>query len=92
MIEGALRAMELEHARTSSEIGINWERIVGPEVARHCRPVGVKNGVLVAEVDSSVWCQQLQLRTPEILESLREFLGEQSPTAVRFRVGYNRTP
>jgi len=85
-----LSCIDLSPAGLSAEISRRWEEIVGLEVAAHCRPVGLKGEVLHAEVESSVWCQQLQLRTPEILQALRGTLGESAPTALRLRVGYNR--
>ncbi len=83
-----LAAHDLDLAAPSAVIGERWESIVGSEIALHCRPVGIKAGVLHADVDSSVWCQQLQLRTPEILAALRENIGARAPTDLRFRVGY----
>ncbi|MBW1884661.1 MAG: DUF721 domain-containing protein [Deltaproteobacteria bacterium] len=85
---GVLAAIELDLAAPIAAIGDNWTAIVGREVAAHCRPVGVKAGVLHADVDSSVWCQQLQLRSPQILAALKDFLGSSAPTDLRFRVGY----
>jgi len=83
--------MEIDRVRSAAEAGESWLVAVGSEVARHCRPVGVKAGVLHVEVDSSVWCQQLQLRSPEILASLRGVMEEgKAPTELRFRVGYTR--
>jgi predicted nucleic acid-binding Zn ribbon protein len=64
-----------------------WEQAVGPEVARHCRPTAFREDTLEATVDSSVWCQQLRLRTPELLESLRRELGDDAPSQLWFRVG-----
>ena len=61
-------------------IAQRWEEIVGSEIARHCRPTGVRGGVLEAEVDSSVWSQELSLRTPEILRGLRQAFGDDAPT------------
>jgi predicted nucleic acid-binding Zn ribbon protein len=87
-----LSGIDLAPAALSAEIARRWEEIVGPEVAAHCRPVGLKGEVLHAEVESSVWCQQLQLRTPEILVALRGAVGDSAPTALRLRVGYNRRP
>ena len=87
----ALRAMEIDRAQPAAEAAESWLEAVGAEVARHSRPVGVKAGVLHVEVDSSVWCQQLQLRTPEILTALRGQMEEgRAPTELRFRVGYTR--
>jgi predicted nucleic acid-binding Zn ribbon protein len=37
-----------------------------------------------------VWCQQLQMQRPQLLASLREALGEDAPSDLRFRVGYAR--
>ena len=64
-----------------------WEDAVGPEVARHCHPTALRGTVLEASVDTSVWCQQLQLRTPEILSALERELGNEAPTSLWFKVG-----
>ncbi len=69
------------------QIAARWEEAVGREIADHCRPSALRGEVLEAVVDSSVWCQQLQLRAPEILEALRRVLGEQAPSSLRLRVG-----
>jgi len=64
-----------------------WEEAVGREVATHSRPVAIRGEVLEVEVDTSVWCQQLQLRTPEILAALRDAVGGDAPSEVWLRVG-----
>lgn len=64
-----------------------WEEAVGPEVARHCRPLRLRHHVLEAEVDSSVWCQQLKLQTPQLLAALAAALGDDAPTEIRLSVG-----
>ena len=69
------------------QIAARWEEAVGREIADHCRPTALRGGLLEATVDSSVWCQQLQLRAPEILEALRRVLGEDAPSDLRMRVG-----
>ncbi|MEE8508763.1 MAG: DUF721 domain-containing protein [Myxococcota bacterium] len=69
------------------QIAARWEEAVGREIAEHCRPTALRGDLLEATVDSSVWCQQLQLRVPEILEGLRRVLGEEAPSDLRMRVG-----
>jgi len=64
-----------------------WEEAVGPEIARHCRPSALRGETLEATVDSSPWCQQLQLRRPEILAALRRVFGSEAPSDLRLRVG-----
>ncbi len=88
----ALGGFDLDKAQVLDELGQRWSEIVGSEVAAHARPVGRKGEVLHVEVDSSVWCQELQMRVPELLRALRDFAGDAAPTDLRFRVGYNRQP
>jgi predicted nucleic acid-binding Zn ribbon protein len=70
-----------------ARIAERWEEAVGPEIARHCRPTGLRGSVLEASVDSSVWCQQLQLQAPSMLEALRTTFGDDAPSELWFRVG-----
>ncbi len=67
-------------------IAERWEEAVGAEIAAHCRPTALRGGVLEVTVDSSVWCQQLQLRGPEILEALRAALPAEAPSELWFRL------
>ena len=90
MVSQVLGEMGLDAAREAFKIGELWEEAVGPEVAEHCRPVAVRGNVLEAEVDSSVWCQQLQMEREQLLAALREAFGPGAPTDLRLRVGYNR--
>ena len=76
--DGVLRVMRVADC---------WEEAVGAEVARHCRPTALRGAVLEASVDSSAWCQQLKLRTPEILSALERVLGDEAPTELWLRVG-----
>ena len=71
-------------------IGARWEEIVGPQVAAHCRPLGLRGDVLEIGVDSPVWSQQLQLRKPELLSALAATFGCDAPRELRFQVGYAR--
>jgi predicted nucleic acid-binding Zn ribbon protein len=88
----ALEGLDLDRVSIGADIGARWLEIVGADVAQHCRPVGMRSGVLYVEVESSAWCQQLQLRTPELQRALRGALGERAPAEVRFRVGYSPEP
>lgn len=76
-LEASVRVMRLAE---------RWEEAVGPEIARHCRPAILRGEVLEATVDSSAWCQQLQLQLPEILAALRRVAGDDAPGALRLRV------
>ena len=67
-------------------IADHWLDAVGPEIADHSRPVAIRGDVLEVSVETSVWCQQLQLRIPEILAGLRRSVGDDAPARVWLRV------
>ncbi|MCH2186095.1 DUF721 domain-containing protein [Myxococcota bacterium] len=83
-----LDELGLDVAAAAWKIGEHWESAVGPEVARHSRPLGLRGKVLEIAVETSVWSHHLQLQRAQILEALRDQLGEEAPRDLRFRVGY----
>jgi predicted nucleic acid-binding Zn ribbon protein len=90
LVGQVLGELGLEGVARAHEIGARWEEAVGPQVARHCRPIGLRGEVLELEVDSPVWAQTLQLRAPELLAALERALGAGAPRQLHFRVGYAR--
>jgi len=87
LVSGVLRDLGLGESARALRVAEGWEQAVGADVARHCRPGTLRDGVLEAIVDSSTWCQQLQLRRPQLLAALREALGEDAPRDLWLRVG-----
>ena len=81
------RALGFYRDLLGAEAVTDFEWPVGSEIADHCVPISLRGGVLEAQVESSVWSQQLQPRRPEILAGLRRVFGDEAPTDVRFRVG-----
>jgi predicted nucleic acid-binding Zn ribbon protein len=71
-------ALEVIHA---------WDEALGPEFKSHCRPDGVKNGVIHARVRDSAWMQRIQLEKPRIFARLRAKLGDHTPRELRLRIG-----
>jgi hypothetical protein len=47
----------------------------------------IRGGVLEAIVDSSVWCQELQVKRLEILGELRRIFGDEAPKELWLRLG-----
>ena len=81
-----LRDLGLDETARVLRVVERWEEAVGPQIARHCRPTALRGDTLEASVDSSVWCQELQMRAPEILEALRRALGDDAPGKLWLRV------
>ena len=86
LVPRMLEELGFDGAARILRIAERWEEAVGPEIARHCQPAALRDGMLEATVDSSAWCQQLRLQTPQILESLRRIFGADAPSALRLRL------
>ena len=72
---------------TTSAAGVlaNWDRVVGPEIADHCRPVSLVVGELVLVAESTAWATQLRLLTKTLLVRIKEHAGEGVATKVVVR-------
>jgi predicted nucleic acid-binding Zn ribbon protein len=87
LVPRVLADLGLESSARVLRLVDRWEEAVGPEIAQHCQPTALRGEVLEATVDSSSWCQQLQLERPAILAALREVAGEDAPRELWLRVG-----
>ena len=87
LVPRVLGDLGYDAANALNELLDRWEAAVGAEVARHARPAGLRDATLEVSVDSSVWCQQLQLRREEILAALARELGDRAPRELWLRVG-----
>jgi predicted nucleic acid-binding Zn ribbon protein len=52
-----------------------WDVIVGPDIASHCTPVSLRDGVLELEAESTAWATQLRMLSRQLLATLRKELG-----------------
>jgi predicted nucleic acid-binding Zn ribbon protein len=52
-----------------------WERVVGPEVAKHSRPVKLDAGELTVEAESTAWATQLRLLAGSLLKRIAAEVG-----------------
>jgi predicted nucleic acid-binding Zn ribbon protein len=86
LVPRVLRELGLDASARVVRVAERWEEAVGPEIASHSRPAALRGDRLEVSVDSSVWCQQLQLRAPEMLAALQRVLGDDAPCDLWFRV------
>jgi predicted nucleic acid-binding Zn ribbon protein len=52
-----------------------WERVVGADVAVHCRPVKLEDGVLTVEAESTAWATQLRGLAAKLLVRIAGEVG-----------------
>jgi len=67
-----------------------WVAAVGEQLAAVAVPVSERTGTLTVECASTVWVQELDLMQAQLLERLRDELGELAPAALRFRLNRDR--
>jgi predicted nucleic acid-binding Zn ribbon protein len=52
-----------------------WEKVVGPDVAAHSRPVKLADGELTVEAESTAWATQLRLLAASLLQRIAAEVG-----------------
>jgi len=62
---------------------LEWDAIVGDDVARHCRPTSLNGGILVVRAVASEWAVELSWMTELIAERCNDALGDAQVTEVR---------
>ena len=63
-----------------------WTTALGERLAEVATPVSERSGTLTVECADGVWAQELDLMQDQLLERLREELGEKAPQTLKFRV------
>ena len=70
---------------TAAGVLANWDRLVGPDIAGHCRPASLLEGELVLVAESSAWATQLRLLTRTLQARLAEQVGSEVVTSIVVR-------
>jgi len=69
-----------------SEIKLLWHAI-GEDVDKNSKPVSIKNKILIVNVSSSPWMQQLQFIKYDIIEFINCNFGKKVILDIRFKIG-----
>jgi predicted nucleic acid-binding Zn ribbon protein len=69
-----------------ASVQANWAGAVGARIAEVAQPISERSGTLTVECTNAMWAQELDLMQTQLLERLREALGEGAPEAIKFRV------
>lgn len=61
-----------------------WSDVAGADTAAHTRPVGLAEGMLTIQCDSTAWAKQLQLMRAHILTQIVQRFPDAGVTRLRF--------
>jgi predicted nucleic acid-binding Zn ribbon protein len=100
VIDGLTSNMGWTSPLAQSDLVASWVEIAGAETAEHSTPVGIEDGVLTVQCDSTAWATQLRLLAPRLVARLNEDLGHGTvrvikvlgPTGPPQRYGRLRAP
>lgn len=74
-IEGLLAERGWSAAAAVAKVTGDWPGTVGPDLAAHCEPVSLTEGVLTVEAESTAWATQIRLLGPTLLARIAEVAG-----------------
>lgn len=81
-IGDGLAALTRDHGwRTQLDVGTllgSWPRLVGPDVASHCRPERIEPPKLTVRASSTTWATQLRIMSNTLLDKLERELGHRA--------------
>lgn len=77
-----------------------WADVVGPDIASHAEPTGLRDGVLSVSAESTAWATQLRMMQAQILAKIAAAVGHgvvkslriTGPTAPSWRKGERHIP
>ena len=87
VLQQAMEASRIDIDLDAYRLWQQWEDVVGPTIAQNTRPEAIKGKLLLVNVSSAPWMQQLQFLKPELIEKLNETLGKEVVGDIRFKIG-----
>ncbi len=70
-----VKARGWERPAAEATVFGDWPKVVGEEVASHCRPVKLADGELTVEAESTAWATQLRLLAARLLTRIAANVG-----------------
>ena len=69
ILDRTLNSYRIKNKLTNLDIFLNWEEVVGEELANACKPIKIsKQRTLVIQAKNSSWAQEINLTKDELLE------------------------
>lgn len=86
VVGGILEGLKQARQRSGGAAEL-FVKLLDRRARSHIKPISLKEGELVVNVDSSAWLYTLNTRKPRFLSELRETLGDKEIVDLRFRIG-----
>ena len=87
VINDVLNIQRKDHDAELIQVWNLWDSIVGRAVAENARPAAFKGNLLLVNVSSSPWVQQLQFLKNDIIAKLNRALKKELVEEIKFKIG-----
>jgi predicted nucleic acid-binding Zn ribbon protein len=87
ILQRALKASNIDLDMELSGLWEQWTDLVGAVIAENARPAAIKGKLLLVNVSSAPWMQQLQYLKQELIQKLNRALGRDAVEEIRFKIG-----
>lgn len=75
MLERIMKQRGWQKPAAEAKVFGAWEKVVGPDIAEHSRPIKLDAGVLTVEAESTAWATQLRLLAGNLLKRIAAEVG-----------------
>ena len=87
VLQDVLKASNIDVDLQLYRLWEQWADLVGTTIAQNARPAAIKGKLLLVNVSSAPWMQQLQYLKPELMEKLNSAFGREAVEDIRFKIG-----
>lgn len=75
VLQRLMKSRGWERPKAEATVFGAWEKVVGPDIAKHSRPIKLDAGVLTVEAESTAWATQLRMLAAKLLRSIATEVG-----------------
>jgi predicted nucleic acid-binding Zn ribbon protein len=75
VLDRLVKARGWQRPAAEATVFADWSKVVGAEVAAHCRPVKLEGGELTIEAESTAWATQLRLLAAKLITGIAAQVG-----------------
>ena len=86
-LDAVSNKLGMRDAQGLGRLFAEWERIVGPGMAEHVKPVRIDQETLVVRVDHPAWATQVRHLGEDLLDRVAAEAGVVRPLRLEVRVG-----
>ncbi len=88
LFEKAFAKLGLKNRLQESNLNDSWTELIGPSLAAHCHPQGVRRGTLMVLVDHPAWLHQINMaHKRNILQAVQQRFPHLNVKDISLRIG-----